>query len=178
MAAVAVAIAPQPFDLLFATEYRRVVSAAYRVLGDRNEAEDVAQDVFAQCARARRHERPGASGWLHVAAVHRALNVVRSRRRRIERELMDFRLAHALRANDASLSDPSVALDHAHERLLVRVAMSRLATRDAELLALRYGGATYQEIAQTLNIDDAQIGMRLARARHAFKKEIERAIQS
>jgi DNA-directed RNA polymerase specialized sigma24 family protein len=46
---------------------------------------------------------------------------------------------------------------------------------DAVLLALRYAGASYRELADDLGIEPAQVGMRLQRALRAFKGEIERA---
>jgi len=55
------------------------------VLGSREQAEDVAQDVFLSFGRS---PVPAgqARGWLSVAAAHTALNLLRSRRRRVSRE--------------------------------------------------------------------------------------------
>jgi DNA-directed RNA polymerase specialized sigma24 family protein len=76
--------APDPFEDLFATEYPRVVAIARRFVG--SDAEDVAQDVFAMLARTRPGDAAHARAWLHRAAVHRALDSLRSRRRRDARE--------------------------------------------------------------------------------------------
>jgi hypothetical protein len=76
-----------PFEALFMAEYGRVVAIANRVLADRGEAEDVAQEVFIDFHRRHRADAPFAGGWLHQAAVHTALNRIRGRKRRQQREL-------------------------------------------------------------------------------------------
>ncbi|MDP9430212.1 MAG: hypothetical protein M3Q47_15720 [Actinomycetota bacterium] len=70
---------------VFRREYLRVVGVAARVLGSRDSAEDVAQEVFLSFGRS---SVPAgeAGGWLTVAATHTALNLLRSGRRRSARE--------------------------------------------------------------------------------------------
>ena len=72
-------------DEIFRRDYRLVVGVAAGVLGSREQAEDVAQDVFlsfgGSCVPAGQ-----ARGWLCVAAAHTALNLLRSGRRRASRE--------------------------------------------------------------------------------------------
>src|SRR5260370_26696452 len=80
---------PAAFERLFRAEYARVVRVAYRVVGDRAEAEDVAQDVFVAFYRAHPAEASYAAAWLHRASAHTALNAVRSRSRRAAREERD-----------------------------------------------------------------------------------------
>src|SRR5579859_1224745 len=80
-----------PFEDLFMAEYGRVVAIANRVLADRDEAEDVAQEVFLDFHRRHPADAPYAGPWLHSAAVHTALNRVRTRKRRERRELVDAR---------------------------------------------------------------------------------------
>jgi RNA polymerase sigma-70 factor, ECF subfamily len=164
------------FDRLFLTEYARVAALAFRVVGDRADAEDVAQETFAQFARSGRAGRPGAAGWLATAAIHHAVNLLRSRRRRIAREISEHRLDGSLREARERASDPTAILDRNQLRALVRAAMLRLAERDAAILALRYSGSSYREIGETLGIDVNQVGTRLARAERAFRKEIEDAL--
>src|ERR1700722_17019536 len=74
------------FDALFVREYRQLVAIAYRVLLDRAAAEDVAQDAFVHYHRLHAPEAPFAAAWLHRAALHGALNALRTDRRRARRE--------------------------------------------------------------------------------------------
>src|SRR3954454_7549049 len=90
-------------DEIFRRDYQRVVSVATRVLGSREHAEDVAQDVFLSFGRS---SVPAAEarGWLSVAAAHTALNLLRSGRRRASRE------ETAAAKDDAVVSDVAEAV--------------------------------------------------------------------
>src|SRR5687767_12030464 len=70
---------------VFRSDYARVVAVAARVLGSRDQAEDVAQEVFLSFGRSA-VPAGEAAGWLTVAATHTALNLLRSGRRRTARE--------------------------------------------------------------------------------------------
>lgn len=157
-------------ERLFAQEYRRITSVAFRIVRDADEAEDVAQEVFVQFARSRRLDDERARGWLYRAAVHTALNALRSRKRRALREAREFRLQQPL--DDGA--DPHAIAEQRLQTASLRAALVRLRPREAEILALRYGGLSYREIAQIAGIDAAQIGTRLARAERALKREMER----
>ena len=69
---------------VFRGHYAGVVAVAARVLGSRDLAEDVAQEVFLSFGRSS-VPAAEAGGWLTVAATHTALNLLRSGRRRTAR---------------------------------------------------------------------------------------------
>src|SRR5260370_6391196 len=77
----------ESFEALFTAEYARVAGIANRVLADRHEAEDVAQEVFIDFHRLHSASAQYAPAWLHRAAAHAALNRLRGARRRQRREL-------------------------------------------------------------------------------------------
>lgn len=158
------------FERLFADEYRCLTSVAFRITRDADEAEDVAQEVFVRFARSSSRDFERARAWLYQAAVHIALNAIRSRRRRTQREAREYRLRRPL----DEAGDPQEVAERRAQAAMVRAALLRLHPREAELLALRYGGLSYREIAHVIGIDAAQIGTRLARAERALKREIER----
>jgi RNA polymerase sigma factor (sigma-70 family) len=154
------------FERVFVAEYARVTGIARRVLGDPVAAEDVAQEVFLDLHR-RFGNDPGAqaAAWLHAAAVHTALNSIRSQRRRGAREERF--------ATGASLSDdPQAAVEAAETRRAIRAALARVPARDATVLALRYGGLSYAETAAALGIGVNGVGTRLRRAEARLRKEI------
>lgn len=161
---------PAAFEALFRAEYARVVRVAYRVLGDQAEAEDIAQEVFFAFYRAHPADAPYAAPWLHRAAAHAALNAVRSRSRR------DARDAQHAAARDA-VADPqdpeSAALERERARE-VREALARMPRPAAEILALRYSGLSYAEVAAATNTKLDQVGTRLRRAHDAFRREVLR----
>lgn len=156
-----------PFERLFQREYSKVVAIAYRVLADRPAAEDVAQEVFLKFHRSLSPDSERASGWLHSAAVHTALNVLRGNRRRLQRET-----AHAVEEGHRKIENPEHLVEQAERRREVRAALSRLPERSAAALALRYSGLSYVEIATALGTRVANVGTMLRRAEWALRKEV------
>lgn len=156
---------PAAFEQLFRAEYATVVRIAYRVVGDQGEAEDVAQDAFIAFYRAHPADAPYAAPWLHRAAAHTALNVVRSRTRRRAREERD------VAAGDVVADPEGAALERERARE-VRGALARMPRGTAALLALRYSGLSYAEVAAATGTKLDQVGTRLRRAHDAFRKEV------
>ncbi len=74
--------APRPFEQAFDALYRLAYRVAYRILGDRQEAEDVAQEALARASLrwSRLHDRP--EGWVSRVASNLAIDAYRRRRRR------------------------------------------------------------------------------------------------
>jgi RNA polymerase sigma-70 factor (ECF subfamily) len=161
-----------PFERLFVREYPRLVSIARRVLGERDAAEDVAQDAFVTFARAHDPAAPYAAAWLHRAAAHGALNHLRGARRRARRENADALLA--LRDAPQAGADPLATALRSEERTEVRAILRRLDPRDATVLALRHAGLSYAEVGAALGLKTNHVGTLLVRAEAAFKKEFDR----
>ena len=161
---------PDSFERLFLQEYPKVVAIAYRVLADRTAAEDVAQEVFLKFHRSHSPDSQHASGWLHAAAVHSALNVIRGERRRAQRET-----AHALDPARPAILSPERIVEDAEQRREVRRALMRLPERTAAVLMLRHSGLSYAEVATALGIKVGNVGTLLRRAEEALRKEVHRA---
>jgi len=158
------------FEALFLAEYGRVVAVANRVLLDRSEAEDVAQEVFLDFHRRHSPVASYAAAWLHRAAWHSALNRVRGRRRRERRE----QLGAVGERDDGWSADPQRIAERNEERAQVRSAMAKLPARAAGVLALRYSGLSYAEVAEAMGIGVGQVGTVLRRAEARLKREVER----
>ena len=159
---------PDAFEALFRSEYPRVVAVANRVLDDLAEAEDVAQEVFWDLHRRHPEGLPLAGRWLHSAAVHTALNRLRSRRRRERREDLAERDRGA-----SELGDPERLHLREAERRQVRAALGRLPERKAAVLALRYSGLSYAEVGAALGVGSGQVGTLLRRAEAELAKRLE-----
>jgi RNA polymerase sigma factor (sigma-70 family) len=157
---------------VFRAAYPRVVGVAARVLGSRDEAEDVAQEVFLQFARSS-VPAGAATGWLSVAAAHTALNHLRSGRRRTSRE-------EAVGNGDGDPIAPDVAdtIVTRDERRRVRAALGRLPRRQAVALVLRHSGLSYAEVAAALDLSPGSVGTTVRRAESALRKELNRHASS
>jgi RNA polymerase sigma factor (sigma-70 family) len=157
-------------ESVFRSAYPRVVGVAARVLGARDEAEDVAQEVFLTFGRSA-VPAGEAMGWLSVAAAHTALNHLRSGRRRAARE----ESAGGRAAVTADVADAVVTLD---ERRRVRAALARLPRKQAVALVLRHSGLSYAEVAAALDLSPGSVGTTVRRAESALRKELNRHASS
>ncbi len=150
-------------ESVFRTEYPYVVAVARRVLRFDADAEDVAQEVFVSFARST-VPAAEARAWLTVAATHTALNVLRSQRRRVTREI--------------SVADPQEAPDAATqviglvEQQRVRDALANLPQKQAVVLVLRYSGLSYSDIAEATQLSPGSVGTTLRRAEAALREEL------
>ena len=154
-------------DAVFRRDYQLVVGVAARVLGSRDQAEDVAQEVFLSYGRS---SVPAgeARGWLCVAAAHTALNLLRSGRRRVSRE------EAAAAVDDAVVSDVADAVVTLEERDRVRAALVKLPRKQAVALVLRHSGLSYADVAAALDLSPTSVGTTVRRAESALRKELIR----
>ena len=138
--------------------------------GSRDEAEDVAQEVFLAFGRS---SVPAgeAMGWLTVAAAHTALNHLRSGRRRASRE-------QAAGRGDAVAPDVADAIVTRDDRRRVREALARLPRRQAVALVLRHSGLSYAEVAAALDLSPGSVGTTVRRAESALREELNRHASS
>ena len=157
------------FERLFVEAYPHLRAIAMRAGLDEDEAEDIAQEAFVQFHRRYPADATFAHPWLRRAALHLALNALRTRRRRDEREQREASgdVAHGV--------NPAARLERDERRAAVRAVMARLPKRYSAVLALRYSGASYAEIAAALDMPTGHVGTTLRRAERAFKKEFDHA---
>jgi RNA polymerase sigma factor (sigma-70 family) len=164
-------LAPGPpahrFDKLFLEQYPRVVLIAYRVLGDRHAAEDVAQEVFLSFHGRVDPAAEWAPSWLWAASVHRALNMARGTRRRMHRELLA-----PVAGSEPEPEDPEEKAIAAEQRTTVRAALTRLPERQAEVLVLWACGLSYADIATAVGAQPTSVGTLVCRAQRALRKEL------
>jgi RNA polymerase sigma factor (sigma-70 family) len=158
---------------VFRASYPRVVAVAARVLGSRDEAEDVAQEVFLAFGRTA-VPAGEAPGWLSVAAAHTALNHLRSGRRRVSRE----ETVAAVGVADSVAPDVAEAVVTLDERRRVRAALARLPERQAVALVLRHSGLSYAEVAAALDLSPGSVGTTVRRAESALREELNRHASS
>jgi len=146
---------------LFQQYHESLVRMLYRRTGDRDRAEDLAQETFARAVEAPpNNPRP----WLFAVA----LNLVREDGRRASTRGRRLELYR----HEGPLSSPAPDQEFVREedRARVRRALDRLNERDREALLLKAEGFNYDEIAETLGLARGAIGTTLARAR---KKLVE-----
>jgi len=167
------AAAPAPaFDEAFTLHHRAVYRAAYALVRDTGLAEDVTQEVFLKLyqhlgsLQNGEHVRP----WLLRVATNTALNTIRSRSRSGARE---DEFAHAATAGGHGGSGP-VGIEADYERRAeideARRALEQVKEPMRSCLLLKQQGLSYREIAQTLSINEVNVGSLIARGRKEFMR--------
>lgn len=166
LGATRLAPAASDFETLFETHYESTARAIARVIHDNGRAEELAVEAFLKLSRNPQvlalngGERAG--GWLHRTAIRLALDELRRRSRRARYEgLMAW----------ARSQQPDELFSAAQEQGRVRAVLAAMNPRHAELLLLRHDGASYEELASSLDIHPAPVGTTLSRAQQAFRKE-------
>ena len=161
------------FVELFNAHFRRLFRYLDRLSGEPELAADLVQEAFVRLYQ--RGALPDApEAWLITVAMNLFRNEKSTRSRRL-RLLTETR-------SEGVLSDPPPAPD-AHvagdePRARVRATLDRLPERERRMLLLRAEGYGYREIAAALGLNEASVGVLLARAKRAFRERYENAIHA
>ncbi|NSW55811.1 MAG: sigma-70 family RNA polymerase sigma factor [Armatimonadetes bacterium] len=169
------------FARIVEQNYQRVYSVIFRMIEDREEAEDLTQDTFVNAYRAFdsfRHESQVYT-WLYRIAVNLTKNRLDRRRRRrnsegpsldepvameddeLSRQVEDFRRAPDRSAENAEL-----------ERILSEEVI-RLRPEYKEVVILRdYEGLSYEQIARVVGCSVQAVKSRLFRARSVLRRAL------
>ena len=153
-------------ERLFTTYHAALVRYLTRRLGDRDWAEDIAQETFVRALR--QEHLVNERSWLFAVAS----NLVRDEgRKEITRRRHLGLLAAEQR--EAHVEAPDTALERAQEAAAARRALDSLAERDRQALLLREEGLDYPEIAEILGIAVGSVGTTLSRARRRLAESFE-----
>lgn len=170
------------FEELMRRYQGRLVTVLEHLVGSRDQAEDLTQEVFLRVYRARKTYVPGAkfSTWLFTIANNVASNALRAKSRRREVNLAGRESgpmgAHPLeRMVQASSGQiPARQLDKAEIRDVVRLALEALNERQrAAVLLNKFEGMSYADIAETLELTPQAIKSLLSRARVNLRDVLE-----
>lgn len=170
------------FEELVLRYQNRLVTVLEHLVGDRDTAEDLAQETFLRVYRARKKYVPGSkfSTWLFTIANNVASNARRSRSRRREVTLAQEQSGSvALPALDqvaqaASGLMPTRQIDKAEMRQIVRLAMEQLNERQRLAVLLnKFENMSYQDIADAMELSPQAVKSLLSRARVSLREVLE-----
>lgn len=152
-------------------EYGRAVfGAAWRVLGQAADAEDVTQEVFLQAYELHRTQK--VKNWLALLrrlAVCRALDRVRRRRPSVSIEALELVAGDPNPVSAAMAQELSDRLAH---------AIGQLPGREGEVFCLRFlEDQSHQQIADALEITVGAVAVALHRARAKLESILQPLVQ-
>jgi RNA polymerase sigma-70 factor (ECF subfamily) len=154
-------------ERLFREYHDPLVRYLTRRLGDRDWAEEVAQETFVRALR--QPELHNERAWLFAVAT----NLVRDEARKDARRRRHLELLAEEAKATAIVEPPITDLERAQERALARRAIDALTERDREALLMREEGLDYTEIAEALELSLASVGTTLSRARRRLVEAYE-----
>jgi RNA polymerase sigma-70 factor (ECF subfamily) len=153
----------QSWEEIVRAHSARVYHFAYRLTGNRHDAEDLTHDVFVRVFRYLHTYRPNTfEGWLYRITTNLFLDQIRHRRRLHVDELTS-EIQHRLPARDL---DPAEAFDHRTLDPDVRGALAELDPRLRAAVVLRdIEALSYKQIAAVLGVEVGTVGSRVHRGR-------------
>ena len=156
----------EALERLFRLYHAPLVRYLTRRLGDRDWAEEVAQETFLRALR--QPSLASERAWLFAVAT----NLVRDDARREQRRRRHLQLL-ADEARDAVAEPHERAVERAQEAAWARRAVDALAERDRLALLMREEGLDYHEIAEALGLSVGSVGTTLSRARRRLAEAYE-----
>ena len=173
------------FNTLVRLYEKSVFRLVLRMLGDRAEAEDVAQDVFVTIFKAISGFRGESklSTWIYRVATNHCKNRIKYLDRRArgkKSELDELSEAGALEsasmASSAQIARPDQQAEANQIEKIVRAAIAVLDEDQRELVVLRdVENLSYEEIQAITGLPEGTVKSRLHRARLQLMKAIQKA---
>jgi RNA polymerase sigma-70 factor (ECF subfamily) len=154
-------------ETIFHAQYERIARIIAGIIRDPARAEELAVEVLLKWERKPGAHGEGADAWLYRTAVRVGLNELRRKMLRSRYE----RLLGFLARGESGGTTPHEIYAVQEEEQRVRLVLSVIEPRQAELLLLRSHDLSYQELAAALNLNPASVGTLLRRALEAFRKE-------
>lgn len=148
----------ETFDDSFPELYKISYRVAYRILGNRAEAEDVAQETLAKAYTRWWRLRGDAARWVSRVSANSSIDIWRKRQRQ---ELTPSDIERAQRG------EPII------ERLALADALSRLSRRQREVVTLRYlAGYPEADVAEILQCSVGSVKTHASRGLTALRTSL------
>jgi len=170
---------PKAFGQIVARYQVRLLNFVYRMIGDRERAEDLVQEAFLRVYRhLDRFDRSRKfSTWIYTIASNLAKNELRNRSRSPLVTLERGRPRDEEDQRPVDFEDPGSRPDDLFERrnlkVLVDQTVARLSSHHREVFVLReLEGKSYEEIAEIMHCNLGTVKSRLNRARQSFAELI------
>ncbi len=148
----------------------RVYRLAYRLTGNKHDAEDLTQEVFVRVFRSLSSYTPGTfEGWLHRITTNLFLDMAR-RRQRIRFEGLGDETVQRLHSGPT----PAQAFDERHLDSDIAEALEALAPEyRAAVVLCDIEGLSYEEIAVTLGVKLGTVRSRIHRGRAQLRAALD-----
>ena len=172
------------FNELIRLYQARIFRLVFRMLGDRSEAEDLAQEVFITVFKSIDGFRGDSklSTWLYRVATNHCKNRIKYLDRRARGKKKEFdeiaehgALESATMNPSAHIARPDQMLEAMQKEKILQDAIGSLDDEHRELIVLRdIEHMTYEQIQEITGLAEGTVKSRLHRARHALRTKVLR----
>jgi RNA polymerase sigma-70 factor (ECF subfamily) len=159
------------FEILVRRHQRTIFNLVYRLLGDYDDAAEVAQEVFLSAYKSIGQFRGNAnfSTWLYRIG----LNHASTRRKSLNNTQQRHVPLDGTEAIADGAVDPARSFEHKEIQERVQQALNNLDPDDARIILLRdLQDVPYEDVAEMLDIPVGTVKSRLHRARQALKASL------
>ena len=163
------------FDKVFLQYQKMIYNLAWRLMGNRQDAEDITQDVAVKVYR-NLHKCKGeefVAAWISRIVHNTCMDMLRRRKGRVHEsldEIVEIGDGQAVKQVEDDNPGPEELLLQKELGEQIEAAIEQLSAGHRLLIVLRdINGHTYEEIAQILGLPEGTIKSRLFRGRAKLK---------
>lgn len=167
------------FDTLALRHKDMVFNLCYRFLGDLQDANDAAQDVFIKAFKALKRFRSESSfsTWIYRIGLNTCKNKVKSLEHRYRKQTTSLNNPGTGRDDDPPMEivdgspSPSMALERRERCMIIQKAVHSLPKDKKEMIVLRdMEGLSYDEIVNITGLNLGTVKSKIARARSDLRE--------
>lgn len=159
-----------------------VFSTCYNFLKNREDAEDVAQEVFVEIYRSREKFRGDSalSTWIYKISVNRSMDHIRKRNRK-KRSLFAFKSVEneeMERLSNKEYSNPYQEIEEKEKRIIIESAINKLPERQRVAFTLaKVEGIKQDKVAEIMETTVGSVESLLIRAKKKLKELLKKQLQ-
>ena len=156
--------APNTFEEIYSENYKAMHRVAFKMIGDKDGASDIVQEVFIDCFQKLRNGLvlDNAKSWLYKVTYIKCVDHFRKQQRLHEIKLM----------KDIEIEDKQN--DNQEMKTVIKKALSKLNPQEKVLAVLYSEGLSYKEMASATGIKFSSIGKTLSRTLTKLEQELKK----
>lgn len=163
------------FKFLINKYQKLVINACYKFVQNRNDAEDIAQDVFIEVLFSIKSFKSESklSTWLYRIAVNKSLDFIKMKNRKKRFAFLNpfLNVDNEEVIQIESNETPQTILEQKENKKLILEAISRLPeNQKAAIILAKMEGLSYLEIAEILKTSTSAVDSLIQRAKQNLKK--------
>ncbi|MFV0590813.1 MAG: RNA polymerase sigma factor [Draconibacterium sp.] len=167
------------FRKLVESHQKLVVNTCFGMVHNREDAEDIAQDVFIEVYRSVEHFRADSklSTWLYRIAVNRSLNHIRDNKKHkwfqsFEKD-GEARNRQLLQVESPAADHPGYEMENNQRTAILHEAINSLPENQKVAFTLsKYEDLSYQEISEVMEMSVSSVESLLFRAKKNLQKKL------